>query len=136
MATGWKKHKSSVYVSLGYLDSEQRLLVRPRDIPILHECLETNTFIIDHTQLSEEEYYDIRADLVDLDNVLVPYGQFGFFIYAEGGEFYLWSQSYQANIGKMAAAFQRFGYTPSVTTPVQIEVSDRDLFKLKFRFGD
>lgn len=136
MATGWKTHKSSVYVSLGYLDSEQRLIVRLRDMPVLHECLETNTFIIDHTQLSEEEYYDIRADLVDLDNVLVPFGQFGFFIYSGDSEFYLWAQSYQANIGKMASAFQRFGYTPSVTTPVQIHVSERDLFKLKLRFGN
>lgn len=85
----FKQNHSSVYVSLDFRDSEQRLLVRHRDLPMLHECTESNTYVIDHTQLSKEEYYDIRADLVDIDNTLVPYGQFGFFIYSGDGEFYL-----------------------------------------------
>jgi len=66
---------------------------------------------------------------------LVPYGQFGFFIYSGDGEFYLWAQSYDADTGKMAKAFQSYGYTPSVITPVQIHVTDKDLFKLRLKFG-
>jgi len=131
----FKQQHSTRYVGLGYIDTEQRLLVHTREIPILHVCEETNTIIIDHTQLSKEEYFDIRADLVDLDNTLVPYGQFAFFIYSGDGEFYLWAQSYEANVGKMASAFQSFGYTPTVTTPVQIHVSNKDLFKLRLKFG-
>jgi hypothetical protein len=131
----FKQATSSVYVSLDWRDLEQRLLVRHRDMPMLHECTESNTYVIDHTQLLEEEYYDIRTDLIDIDNTLVPYGQFGFFIYSGDGEFYLWAQSYQADTGRMARAFKSFGYTPSVLTPVQIHVSDKDLFKLKLKFG-
>ena len=131
----FKQQHSSIYVGIGYRDIEQRIIVQPRDMPILHECKETNTFIIDHTQLSEEEYFDIRTDLVDLDNTLVPYGQFGFFIYSGDGEFFLWAQSYQANIGRMASAFRTFGYSPSVVSPIQIHVSEKDLFKLKLKFG-
>ncbi len=131
----FKQKHSTVYVSLDWRDTEQRLLVRHRDMPMLHECHDTNTFVIDHTQLSEEEYFDIRTDLVDIDNTLVPYGQFGFFCYSGDGEFYLWAQSYQANIGRMASAFESFGYAPRVTTPVQIHVSEKDLFKLRLKFG-
>lgn len=131
----FKQNHSSVYVSLDFRDTEQRLLVRHRDLPMLHECTESNTYVIDHTQLSKEEYYDIRADLVDIDNTLVPYGQFGFFIYSGDGEFYLWAQSYQAYTGAFAKAFYSFGYTPSVLTPVQIHVSEKDLFKLRLKFG-
>lgn len=131
----FKQNHSSVYASLDFRDTEQRLIVRHRDMPMLHECTDTNTYVIDHTQLSEEEYFDIRTDLVDLDNTLVPYGQFGFFIYTGDGEFYLWAQSYQANIGRMAAAFQSFGYMPTVITPVQIHISEKDLFKLRLKFG-
>lgn len=126
---------NSTFVHFAFSDDGQRMFMELPEVPLLHACYESNTFIIDHTQLEEDRYNEIRSDLIDIDGMPVPYGQFAIFVYTGEGEFFLWSSSENANTGKMAVAFQSFGYEPSIDSPVRFYVSERDLFKLKLQFG-
>ncbi len=138
MATTHSVQNTSDYLKFEYHDDSQKLIVRvyeDQNVPFLHACYETNTFIIDRTQLEDNDFYDLRNDLIGIDGMPVPFGQFSFWIYDGGGEFFAWSTSDQINTGLVCVAFQSFGYTPRMTSPVVVDVSEKDQFKLNLKFG-
>jgi hypothetical protein len=138
MATTHNVQNTSDYLKFEYHDDSQRLRVRvyeDQNVPFLHACYETNTFIIDPSQLSDNELFDLRNDLIGIDGMPVPFGQFSFWMYDSDGQFFAWSTSDQINTGLVCIAFQSFGYTPSITNPVCVDVSKKDQFKLNLKFG-
>lgn len=137
MATHYFNDSCSDFVTMDYDLIGAKLLVSVPDLPLLHECKETNTFIINHPDQTtdEERYYEIRNDLIAIDGMPVQYGQFAFLVYWGQGEFYTWASSDNCSTGKVCKALKSFGYTASVTSPVIYTVSDQDTFKLKLQFG-
>ena len=125
----------SSYVTFDFDYEGQRLLVHTGDIPMLHADHDTNTFIIDRTQLNDEGFYSIRDDLLRIDGVPVPNGQFCFLIYDGDGDFLSWSNSADCNTGTVCVGLKSFGYTASVTNPISYHVDDKSIFTLKLKFG-
>ena len=138
MSTTHSVQNTSEYLKFEYHDDSQKLIVRVaagQNVPFLHACHETNTFIIDPSNLGDVELFDLRNDLIGIDGMPVPFGQFSFWMYDGGGEFFAWSTSDQINSGLVCVAFKSFGYTPSITNPVCVDVSEKDQFKLNLKFG-
>ena len=136
MATGYLAQNTSVFTTIEVDEIGHRLLFHiSSDIPLLHADYETNTFIVDRAQLNDDEFYTVREDLLAIDGLPVPFGQFSFLIYEGDGEFFAWSNSYKCNTGTVCTAFTKFGYTASVDSPVSYHVDKKSTFTLKLKYG-
>lgn len=136
MATGYLAQNTSVFATIDIDEVLQRLHVHvSEDIPLLHADYETYTFIVDRAQLDDEEFYTVREDLLAIDGLPVPFGQFCFLVYEGDGEFFAWSNSYKCNTGTVCTAFKKFGYTASVDSEVSYHVDEKSTFTLKLKHG-
>ena len=127
---------TSVYTTIDVMDDNRVLAIHvDEQCPLLYADHESNTFIIDRSQLDDEGYYSVREDLLVIDGLPVPFGQFCFLIYEGDGELVSWSQSHECNTGKVCVALQGFGITASVVSPVVYQVDDKSAFKLKLKYG-
>lgn len=115
---------------------QRRLLVHTGTIPLLKADHETNTFIIDRLQLDDDEFYDVRDDLLGIDAMPVQHGQFCFLVYEGGGDFVIWSSSYNYDTGIVCTGFKNFGYGSAVvTSPIYISVKEKHSFALQLKHG-
>lgn len=129
-------HNTSVYATIDVDDEKQRLRIHiSDDIPLLHADYESNTFIVDRSQLDDEGFYSVREDLLVIDGLPVPFGQFCFLVYEGDGEFFSWSNSQDCNTGKVCVALKGFGYTASVDSPCAYHVDEKSTFTLKLKYG-
>ena len=127
---------TSVYTTIDVDDELCRTLIHISDeIPLLHADHESNTFIVDRVQLDDDGFYTVREDLLAIDGLPVPFGQFCFLVYEGDGEFFAWSNSHDCNTGKVCVALKGFGYTASVDSPVAYRVDEKSTFALKLKHG-
>ena len=127
---------TSVYTTIDVDEEKQRVSIHiSDDIPLLHADHESNTFIVDRSQLDDEGFYSVRDDLLAIDGLPVPFEQFCFLVYEGNGEFFAWSNSSDCNTGKVCVAFKKFGYTASVDSPVSYHVDEKSTFTLKLKHG-
>jgi len=132
----FSNYNTSVFATIDIDEVQQSLHVHvSEDIPLLHADYETLTFIVDRTQLDDEGFYSVRDDLLAIDGLPVPFGQFCFLVYEGDGEFFAWSSSSDCNTGKVCVAFKKFGYTASVDSPVAYHVDEKSTFTLKLKHG-
>lgn len=130
------QHNTSVFATIDIDEVQQSLHVHvSEDVPLLHADYETLTFIVDRTQLDDEGFYSVREDLLAIDGLPVPFGQFCFLVYEGDGDFFAWSNSNDCNTGKVCVAFKKFGYTASVDSPVSYHVDEKSAFALKLKHG-
>lgn len=78
----------------------------------------------------------IREDLLGIDQMPVPFGQFCFLVYEGEGDFLSWANSDDYSTGKVCVGLKSFGYTASVTNPLAYHVDDKSTFTLKLKFGN
>ena len=113
-----------------------RLLVNTGTIPLLKADHETNTFIIDRLQLDEDSLYEVRDDLLEIDDLPVEHGQFCFLCYEGSGDFLIWCSSYKCDTGIVCSGFKNFGYgTAIITSPIYVSVKEKYSFALQLKHG-
>jgi hypothetical protein len=136
MAIGFPTPNTAVFTTIDIDEVQQSLHIHvSEDIPLLHADYESLTFIVDRLQLDDEEFYTVREDLLAIDGLPVPFGQFFFLVYEGDGEFFAWSNSHECSTGKVCIAFKKFGYTASVDSPVSYHVDEKSTFTLKLKHG-
>ena len=127
---------TSAYTTIDIMDDERTLTIHvDEQCPLLYADHKSNTFIIDRSELDDEGYYSVRDDLLVIDELPVPFGQFCFLIYDGNAELISWSQSHECSTGKVCVALQEFGITASVDSPTVYRVDDKSAFKLKLKYG-
>jgi len=113
----------------------RRLRVHTGDIPMFKADHDSNTFIIERLELDRDGLYEVRDDLLRIDELPVPYGQFCFLLYEGDGEFLSWCGSYECDTGKICSAMKLFGYETSVLSPMSFKVDEKSKFTLKLKYG-
>lgn len=127
---------TSAYTTIDVMESDNVLSIHvDESCPLLYADHKSNTFIIDRSQLDDEGYYSVREDLLGIDGIPVPFGQFCFLIYDGDGELLSWSQSHECSTGKVCVALKEFGITASVDSPVVYRMDEKTAFKLKLKYG-
>ena len=128
---------TSAYTTFDVDEEAQRVNIHISDeIPLLHADHESNTFIVDRSQLTIDEQYTARADLLTINDMPIPFGQqFCFLMYEGNGEFFSWSNSLEYSTGKVCVALKGFGYTASVITAFNFRVDAKGTFTLKLKHG-
>lgn len=115
------------------------------DIPMMHSCEETNTYVLGigviHSNptdnsvaminCNEEMLYDLHI----LKDTPLPYGQIAFFSYYAGGEFIMEATTEKFKPHLVEQAFESFGYKEVKLVGNYIAVSKKDEFKLKLQYG-
>jgi hypothetical protein len=127
---------TSAYTTIDVMDDDRTLSIHiDEQCPLLYADHKSNTFIVDRSQLDDEGFYSVRDDLLVIDGLPVPFGQFCFLIYDGNAELISWSQSHECSTGKVCVALKGFGITASVDSPTVYRVDDKSAFKLKLKYG-
>jgi hypothetical protein len=111
-----------------------------RDIPLMHSCTETNTYVlgpdvIRHNEDLDDDALDLLIDMGNLDKSPLPFGQITFFSYYEAGEFILEGATEKWNAHRAVLAFESFGYKDASMLANYMRVSEADKFKLMLKYG-
>lgn len=114
-----------------------------QDIDLMHSCTETNTYVLDPSVIRGDNPHlpdnfrtvDLLWDLHQLNGAAQPFGQVVFLSYYSGGEFIIESATERWLPTKVTSAFEDWGYSDVKIIDDFVSVSEKDLFKLKLKFG-
>lgn len=127
---------TSAYTTIDVMDADSTLVIHvDESCPLLYADHKSNTFIVDRSQLDDEGFYSVREDLLVIDGLPVPFGQFCFLIYDGEGDIVSWSQSHECSTGKVCVALKEFGIMVSVQSPTVYRADEKSAFKLKLKYG-
>lgn len=104
-------------------------------IPLMHSCIESNTYVLDVPMGDGDDVKDLHYDLYELNNTPLPFGQIVILSYYRNGEFLIECATERYKPHLVEEAFRSFGYTDVKIKGNYMCVSEKDEFKLKLKYG-